>query len=127
MSWKMDYVAGKETLVVAPSGCVTEDDAIELTDQAIARLQETRASRVLGDCRRMESAPSAAQLYWLVHNYANRGLPRAIRIAVVHPNVPQAADVARFYETVCLNQHYQARVFQNKEAAEAWLWSNQNS
>ena len=114
-------------MVVAPIGCVTEDDAIELTGQAIARLQETQATRVLGDCRGVQSGPSVAALYWLVQGYANRGLPQATRIAVVHTDAPQAAEVARFYETVCLNRRYQARVFPNKEAAEAWLWSSQSS
>jgi hypothetical protein len=127
LPWQIDYVAGKETVVVAPSGFLTEDDAIELTSQEIGRLQETRATRVLGDCRRVESFPSVAALYWLVHEYADRDLPKTTRIALVHSNAPHAAEIARFYETVCLNQRYQARAFPNKEAAEAWLCLNQTS
>ena len=126
MPWQMDYVAGKGTLVVAPSGCVTENDAIELTGQTIARLQQTHATRVPTDCRGVESWPSFAALYWLVHDYADRGLPKATRIAVIHSNAHDAAELARFYETLCLNQRNQARAFPNKEAAEAWLWSNQS-
>ena len=121
----MEYVAGKETLVVAPTGRVSDDDARELTGQAIALLQETQATRVLSDCRGVESAPSVATLYWLVHDYADRGVPRETRIAVVHSKAPRAVEVAQFYETVCLNRRYQARVFQSREAAEAWLYSNQ--
>ncbi|MGO8928630.1 MAG: STAS/SEC14 domain-containing protein [Limisphaerales bacterium] len=127
MPWAIEYLADKETLVVAPTGCVSDDDARELTGQAIALLQETQATRVLSDCRGMESAPSVAAVYWLVHDYANRGVPRQTRIAVVHSKAPQAVELARFYETVCFNRRYQAKAFHSKEAAEAWLCSGQTA
>jgi len=121
MPWEMQYIADKETLVVAPSGYLSDDDARELTGQAIALLQETHATRVLSDCRGLESAPSVAALYWLVQDYANRGVPRHTRIALVHSKAPQAVELAQFYETLCFNRRFQARVFQSKHAAEAWL------
>ena len=121
----MEYLAGQETLVVAPTGFVSDDDARELTEQAIALLQQTHATRVLGDCRGLESPPSVATIYWLVHEYADRGLPKDTRIAVVHSKQPQAIEIAQFYETVCVNRKYQARVFPSREAAQAWLWSAQ--
>ena len=127
MPWALEYLAGKETLVVAPTGCVSDDDARELTGQAIAMLQETQATRVLGDCRGIESAPSVAALYWLVCDYDKCGVPRQTRIALVHSHEPAAAEVARFYETVCQNRQYQAKAFESKEAAEAWLYSGQTA
>src|ERR1035438_9071083 len=62
-------------------------------------------------------------VYWLVNDYANHGLPRQTRIAVVYSRVPHAVEFAQFYETVCVNHRYEAKAFDSSEAAEAWLHS----
>ena len=121
MPWEVRYVPEKETLMVAASGPVSDEDARALTHRAIALLNETRATRVLGDCRAMESAPSLGAVYWLISDYANRGVSRQTRIAVVHSRAPHAVQLAEFYETVCSNRQYQARTFESSAAAEAWL------
>jgi len=123
MPWEVQYVPEKETLMVAASGPVSDEEARDLTNRAIALLMETRATRVLGDCRAMESAPSLGAVYWLINEYANRGVPRQTRIAVVHSRAPRAVELAQFYETVCYNRQYQARTFDSSHAAEAWLRS----
>jgi hypothetical protein len=109
--------------VVTTTGPVSDEEARELTNRAITLLMETRATRVLGDCRAMESAPSFGVVYWFVNDYAKRGLPRQTRIAVVHSRVPHAVELAQFYETVCFNRQYEAKAFDSSEAAEAWLHS----
>ena len=119
----MQYVPEKETLVVTPTGPVSDAEARELTNRAITVLKHTRATRVLGDCRGMQSGPSLGVVYWLVNDYANHGLPRQTRIAVVHSRVPHAVELAQFYETVCVNHRYDAKAFDSSEAAEAWLHS----
>jgi len=69
----------------------------------------------------MRSGPSLAVIYWLVHDYANLGVDGRARIAVVQPEAPQATEVARFYATVCANRRYEAELFPDRKAAEAWL------
>jgi hypothetical protein len=123
MPWQVQYVSEKETVVVTTTGPVSDDEARELTGQAITLLRETQATRVLGDCRGMQSAPSLGVVYWLVNDYANRGVPRQTKIAVVHSSALHMAEFARFYETVCFNRQYEARAFDSSEAAEAWLYS----
>ena len=123
MAWALKYVPDKETVVVTADGHLSEAEARELTSQAAALLKRTHATRVLGDCRGMESGPSLAALYWLVHDYANLGWTKSPRIALVQPEMPQASEAAHFYATVCVNRRYQAELFPSKEAAEAWLAS----
>jgi hypothetical protein len=123
MPWEIQYVPEKETVVVTTTGPVSDDEARELTGRAITLLRETQATRVLGDCRAMESAPSLGVVYWLVNDYADRGVPRQTRIAVVHSPAPPVAEFARFYETVCFNRQFKAKTFCDREAAEAWLHS----
>ena len=127
MSWEIQYVPEKETLVLAATGPLSDEEAKQLTGRAIALVQETQATRVLGDFRRMQSGPSFAAVYWLVNEYANRGVPRQTRIAVVHSQAPQGVELAQFYETVCYNRQYQAKAFDSSEAAEAWLLSGRTT
>lgn len=127
MPWQMEYVAGKETLVVAPSGRLSDNEAKQLTGEAIALLKQTQAIRVLGDCRNIQSAPSLAAVYWLVQDYANCGVPRETKIALVHSHKRDAVEIAQFYETVCLNGHYDARIFESIKAAETWLCSGRTA
>ncbi len=119
----MKYVPEKETLMVAARGPVSDEEAKELTTRAISLLKDTQAPCVLGDFRGMESGPSFASVYWFVNDYANRGLPPQTRIALVHSRTPRAAELALFFETVCVNRRYEAKAFDSRQAAEAWLHS----
>ena len=123
MPWQLQYVSDKQTVVITTDGHLSDVEAKDLTQQAIALLKETHATRVLGDLRGMESAPSLATIYWLVHDYASLGVVSQARIAVIEPQKPRAHVAAQFYTTVCSNRHYQAELFASKEAAEAWLAS----
>jgi hypothetical protein len=123
MPWEMQYVPAKETLVVTPTGPLSDEEAKQLTCQAIALLKETQATRVLGDCRGLGSGPSLGAVYWLVNDCAGHGLPRQTRIALVHSQAPRAVELAQFCETVCFNRQYEAKTFYNRAAAEAWLCS----
>ena len=98
-----------------------------MTRRAIALLKETQATRVLGDCRGMESGPSLGAVYWLVNDYDGCGVPRQTRIAVVQDDSPRATEFGQFYETVCLNRQYQAKMFYSPEDAEAWLLSGSSA
>ena len=124
MPWEIQHVPEKEMLVVTTTGPVSDDEARALTNRAIALLKDTQSTRVLGDCRGMRSGPSLAAVYWLVNGYANRGVPRQTRIALVHSRSPHAVELAQFYETVCFNRRYEAKTFDSSEAAEAWLNSD---
>jgi hypothetical protein len=119
----MQYVPEKETLVVTTTGRVSDEEARELSGRAITRLKETQATRVLGDCRGMQWGPSFGMVFWLVNDYADHGLPRQTRIALVHSRAQQAVELARFFETVCINRRYEAKAFPTRSAAEAWLHS----
>ena len=119
----MKYVQETKTLVVAARGPVSDEEAKDLTTRAISLLKDTQAPCVLGDCRRMESGPSFASVYWLVNDYANCGLPPQTRIALVHSRTSRAVELAQFFETVCVNRRYEAKAFDSSQAAEAWLHS----
>jgi hypothetical protein len=127
MPWEIQYVPEKETVVVTTSGPVSDEDARALTSRAIALLKDAQATRVLGDFRGVQSGPSLAAVYWLVNEYAQLGVPRQTKIALLHSKARQAVELAQFYETVCCNRRYEARAFDSNEAAEAWLRSGETA
>lgn len=125
MPWDLQYLPERETALVCVSGHLSDAEARDLTEQTIALLKRTRATRVLGDCRALESGPRLAAIYWLVHDYANLGARKAARIALLQPRMPQASDAVQFYTLACSNQQYGAELFESEEAAQEWLRSTQ--
>ena len=123
MAWAVQYVPERETLVVVVTGPVSDDEVRDLTGRAISLISETHATRVLGDFRGMQSGPSFGAVFWLVNGYADRGVPRQTRIALVHSREQHAVELAQFYENVCFNRQYEARAFSDRAQAEAWLHS----
>ena len=123
MPWEIQYVPERETVLVTATGPLSDEEARQLTSRAVALLKETQSTRVLGDCRRLGSGPSLGAVYWLVNGYADSGVSKQTRIALVHSNAQQAVELAQFYETVCFNQRYQAKTFPTRSAAQAWLCS----
>src|ERR1017187_3118973 len=77
MPWEIQYVPEKETLVVAATGAVSDEEARDLTGRAITLLTENHATRVLGDCCGMQSGPSFGVVYWLAKAYSNPGRAQA--------------------------------------------------
>ena len=53
--------------------------------------------------------------------YAEEGASHGIRIAVVVPADPAIRDLAKFYESACLNRGWQVCVLESRDAAMAWL------
>ena len=123
MPWEIQYDPARETVQVTTAGPLSDEEAKQMTERAIALLKETQATRVLGDCRELDAGPSLGAVYWLVNDYADRGVPKETRIALVHSEAPQVLELAQFYETVCFNRQYEAKTFRTRAAAEAWLCS----
>lgn len=121
MSWQLQYASESQTVVITTDSHLSDDEAKDLTRHTIALLRRTRATRILNDLRALETAPSLATIYWLVHDFASLGAVGRARIAVLEPEGPQAHEAAQFYTTVCANRRYQAELFTNEEAAQEWL------
>lgn len=121
MSWHLQYASDSQTVVVTTDSHLSDAEAKDLTRQTIALLRRTRATRILNDLRALETAPSLATIYWLVHDFASLSGVSLARIAVLEPKGPQAHEAAQFYTTVCANRRYQAELFTSEQAAHEWL------
>jgi DNA-binding NarL/FixJ family response regulator len=120
-SWSTEYLSEKKLVVASLTGTVTNADAKSQSEQAMRLLMDHEASLVLVDCREAVSEISYAVLYWLPRFYAQFGVPRSTRIAVVLPAVPYRVESFQFYALACTNAGYDVRLFESRQAAEEWL------
>jgi len=114
-------------VVASLTGAVTDADAKSQSEQAMRLLKDHQASLVLIDCREAVSEISYAVLYWLPRFYAQLGVPRSTRIAVVLPAVPYRVESFQYYALACRNAGYEVRLFESRQAAEAWLLQKSRS
>lgn len=118
------YDSEKGIVALTYTGRVTMPEVREATDRAIALQKEHHTHRVLIDPRTMIAWPSFAEMLGLVESYPQMEVPSETQLAVLRPVTSDPTDLSGFYETVCQNRCYNARVFPTREAAEAWLQSN---
>jgi len=118
MPWSMSLPADRPWVELEYRGVVSAADL----HAAFAALMGGGGDRhlFLADCRQVEANPSPVDLLQLIERFDTTREGRRFREAILLPR-GHAADAVRFYETACLNRGFQVRVFETREAAEAWL------
>lgn len=109
------FVESKLSGVVSP-GMVRQE-----TEQAVALAQANDCIFFLSDYSEAETNFSFADVFELPAIQAEADLDRCAQIALVAPVSSAGRALAEFYETVCFNRGWSARVFKDREAALAWL------
>ena len=92
------------------------------TEQApiFALAEEHNTDMFLLDLTNYESSLSPVDILGGVSSYSDKTTMQ-IRIAVVAPISEEARQDAQFYETVCVNRGWNARVFAERQEAIDWL------
>lgn len=92
------------------------------TEQApvFSLAKEYNTDMFLLDLTNYEKSLSPSDILGGVSSY-NDNITRRIRIAVVAPISEEARQDIQFYETVCLNRGWNARVFTERQEAIDWL------
>jgi hypothetical protein len=122
MAWTVDYDEASGFIVVAQRGRTTGADLREATSAAIALGTRCGIQRFLVDTTEMVAAVPAIAVYHLAHTqYPAAHLDRSSCLALVLPATAKERDLARFYETVCLNRGWRVQLFENGEDARRWL------
>jgi CheY-like chemotaxis protein len=123
-SCTVEYLPEKKMVAARMKGAITDADGKSQSEQVVRLLKDHQASLVLIDCHEAVSEMSYAVLYWLPRFYTQLGAPRSTRIAVVLPDVPHRLESFQFYALACRNTGYNVRLFETRQAAEAWLQQN---
>ncbi len=121
MPWTIEYISDKCEVVVDASGVIHDEDARAQTAAVIDLLKQNQATNVLLDYSEALSEATLPGLYWLPDYASEAGAPWDARIAIVQSRKPYRIESFQFFELVCRNAGYNARLFETKEAAENWL------
>src|ERR1035441_4587207 len=121
MPWTVEYEPERALVVVTGSGNMNDEDATAQTTEAICFLKQNHSNAILVDYSEAVSEVSLPNLYWLPDYSSELGAPWNIQVAVLLPRTPYRLESFRFFELVCKNAGYNVRLFEAKEAAEAWV------
>ncbi len=107
------------------TGVITNGDLEQATRAGAQQVSETGMRRALADLSAVTRIDATqARVFELPQTvYPDAGLNRQLRIAVLVPPDEQVVKLARFYELVCQNRGWQARIFSDRDEAVAWLMS----
>ena len=103
------------------SGDISSTDLRNAIGEGNKRHLDEGVQKFLADASDIELAVDVADLYDLPRSYADSGVMRSARMAVVSPKSPEMKAFAFFYETVCLNRNWRVRLFETREEAIDWL------
>ena len=122
MAWSADYDDASGIITVAYRGPTVGGDLRAGSSAAIA-LSKTHGSwRFLIDAS--EGTFNVAPIVLLnlaAKQYPAEHLDRSTRMAVLLPPAAKDRELARFYETVCLNRDWLVHSFEDRDEARRWL------
>jgi len=124
MSWDVVHDPTINVVVVIYTGRTTGDDLRDATSAAILLGKEKGTTKFLVDATALEITASIFDIYELPTKQYEEGAERTSRIAVIRPVAPDALDAAKFYEMVCQNRGWFAKLFAGRQSAVSWLISS---
>ena len=120
MNWQTSYQDNTQLVELTYSGAVSKTELAESAQATLKLAQDHGTYKVITDCTAMQAGHSLADLYflsdWLISMKAHR-----LKEAVIMPTEAAYSELARFWETTCINRGLRVRVFDQREAAERWL------
>ncbi len=121
MPWSVSYSPELHAVVTVYAGILPPDALREAVESTIRLARQHGTTRYLADCAALQGGHSIGDLYDLATLLESLGVERGSREALILPQLSAAAADVHFWETVCLNRGYKARVFSTSAEATAWL------
>jgi len=103
------------------SGVLTPAELSDAIGATLALVSAHGRTRILADCSRLDGGHSFVDLFFAAGNVAATDVAPALKEAVIMPGLPPSAELARFWETACVNRGMLVRVFADREDGLAWL------
>jgi hypothetical protein len=105
-------------------GPCTFEDYLESTARALEAFEKHGTAKGLIDFRKGENRADLDALYGLPDLYERIYPHGDIRIGILTIRGHKDGSVIRFYETICLNRGWMAKVFYEYDEAMEWLGSS---
>ncbi len=121
MSYTIEYLEKDGIILITNIGEFTHKDFMKQASEALEVSHRKNCKKLLVDCTSMILSSNLMNIYNTSDYYEEINAPRENKIAlVVTPGSAIEKDM-RFYETVCINTGWQAKMFGDEESAMQWL------
>ncbi len=120
MAWELNYFKDERYIETIYTGIVEPLDLDAAFMGAYNMAKNYNTYKFLTDCTSLEGGHSVADLYHLISEHKDT-MDRSYREALILPKMAASQTEVNFYETVCQNHGFKAKVFFNKEEALKWL------
>jgi hypothetical protein len=122
MPYTVKHDPALDIIGVKLTGVLTPEDLSAVTSEAIGLQRQTGSTRFLVDVNEWVARDSLATIYKLASSqYLKEQVQRTSRIGVILPASVSAREATQFYETVCYNYGWNARVCPDRQEAIDWL------
>ena len=121
MAWKIDVLKSEGIVRVVLLGYLNLENASKLVLELLYHANEIGINNFLVDLRAVHVKATNIEIYWSPTLFAELGLTRNKRVALIPPVTPNSAEKVSFYETVSQNSGYLVRIFQEHHSAQEWL------
>lgn len=121
MPTEVRFLAEENILFLRCAGEVSAEELRTLPWEVAAAARQFGCSCILADAREFTTVLGTMEIHGRPALYAELGVPRSLKIAVIVPEKGIARDNYGFYETVCHNSGYHVMGFEDLASAKAWL------
>ena len=122
MPYTVRHDAELDLIEVTVRGSISGSDIRGVSTDYIDLQKRTGSLRILVDANESELDASMMEIYALPEKqYKEEGLDRRTRIAIIFPSSASTRQGALFYETICQNRGWNARVLPDRQSAIDWL------
>ncbi len=121
MSYRVSALSGAPIAEMVYDGALSRAELVASAHEVVALAASLGTTLILADARALEGGHSIVDLFGLADSLATDNAVKRLKEAVVVPALPEAAGTARFWETTGVNRGLTIRLFEDREAAIAWL------
>ena len=103
------------------TGVVSPEELDQVTIEMVASGRKHGCDFYVGDFSEAEVDFSSLDVEELPALQEAEGMDRCAQIALIAPRSETGRQLAEYYETICFNRAWSARVVPDRESALAWL------
>ena len=124
MKYTLSYLEDDRFIFIGAEGRFDFNEFLQKTKEAVELSVQYNCNKILVDCSLITSAnTNMAKLYSIPEEYEKHKISRAYKIGLVESSDSAANKNVLFYETVCRNRGWLAKVFPDLDSAKNWLKS----
>jgi hypothetical protein len=120
MEWTNSFLPDQQMVVIQTQGLADETSSLEMAKNILKTMREHHAILCLIDHSALSSVSGRViNIYYRPQELREVGVPSTIKIAEVV--LPAHEEHFGFLETVCRNNGFNFRIFNDQESAIQWL------